>query len=123
VVRQTFYNWRLKHPEFRAAVEGAKRDFDAEVEAGLFKSAVGYEHEAVEIMQHQGKPVVVPYVKHYPPNPASAIFWLKNRQPERWKEVVEHQVSGSVEFHSRLVRARERVREIEAPTIEHEAAE
>ncbi|MCY1295079.1 hypothetical protein D9M70_444010 [compost metagenome] len=33
--------------------------------------------------------VRVPTVKHYPPDPGAAIFWLKNRQPELWKERVE----------------------------------
>jgi hypothetical protein len=28
----------------------------------------------------------VPYVKHYPPETAAAIFWLKNRQGQQWRE-------------------------------------
>jgi hypothetical protein len=25
-------------------------------------------------------------VKHYPPDPTSMIFWLKNRQPQKWRD-------------------------------------
>ena len=33
-----------------------------------------------------GETIVVPTVKHYPPDPISAIFWLKNRQRKKWRD-------------------------------------
>jgi hypothetical protein len=38
------------------------------------------------------QPVVVHYVEHCPPDVAAAFIWLKNRDPERWRDVqnVEH---------------------------------
>ena len=35
-------------------------------------------------------------VKHYPPDTTAAIFWLKNRQVERWrdKQEVDHTTKG-----------------------------
>ena len=37
--------------------------------------------------------------KHYPPDPTAAIFWLKNRQPDTWRDKVEvdQTVSGNIE--------------------------
>lgn len=26
------------------------------------------------------------YIEHYPPDTTAAIFWLKNRQPEKWRD-------------------------------------
>ena len=29
------------------------------------------------------------YTEHYPPDTTAAIFWLKNRQPEKWRDKKE----------------------------------
>ena len=38
------------------------------------------------------QPVVVHYVEHMPPDVTAGIFWLKNRDPENWRDVqnVDH---------------------------------
>jgi hypothetical protein len=36
--------------------------------------------------------MIVPTTKHYPPDTAAAIIWLKNRQPERWRDKIEQEV-------------------------------
>jgi hypothetical protein len=43
------------------------------------------------------QPVVVRYVEHCPPNVGAAFIWLKNRDPERWRDSqqIEH-VAGQV---------------------------
>ena len=32
------------------------------------------------------KPVYAPYVEHVPPDVTACIFWLKNRDPQRWRD-------------------------------------
>lgn len=32
---------------------------------------------------------IVPTIKHYPPDTVAGIFWLKNRQPDKWREKQE----------------------------------
>ena len=27
------------------------------------------------------------YIEHYPPDTTAALFWLKNRRPDRWRDV------------------------------------
>ncbi|WP_445448805.1 hypothetical protein [Enterococcus faecalis] len=34
------------------------------------------------------------------PNPTSAIFWLKNRKPEKWRDKKETQVSGEMSVNN-----------------------
>lgn len=29
------------------------------------------------------------YIEHYPPDTTAAIFWLKNRQPAKWRDKKE----------------------------------
>ena len=38
------------------------------------------------------EPVIVHYTEHCPPDVGAAFIWLKNRDPERWRDVqnVEH---------------------------------
>jgi hypothetical protein len=65
------------------------------VKAGhLYERANGYSYDAVKIFMPAGakKPVYAPYVEHMPPDVTACIFWMKNRMPERWRDVqnVEH---------------------------------
>jgi hypothetical protein len=104
VVVNTIDNWKHAHPEFLGSLKNAKATADGEVERSLFRRAMGYEHDAVKIMavadgQGIGSHIEqVPYVERYPPDTTAAIFWLKNRQPDRWrdKHEVEHDVSGNL---------------------------
>ena len=38
------------------------------------------------------KPIYAPYVAYMPPDTTAAIFWLKNRDPARWRDMqqLEH---------------------------------
>lgn len=89
VGKTTIYNWEKEYPDFRMALRGGREHADANVASRLYARAMGYSHAEEEIKVVEGKVVRVPTVKHYPPDPGAAIFWLKNRQPELWKERVE----------------------------------
>lgn len=89
VNKDTIYQWAKRHPEFNTAMRGGRDFADANVASRLYARAMGYSHEEEEIKVVEGQVVRVPTVKHYPPDPGAAIFWLKNRQPELWKERVE----------------------------------
>jgi energy-coupling factor transporter ATP-binding protein EcfA2 len=88
VTTKTLYNWRERFAEFLLAVNEQKQLVDDMVEATLLRRALGYtvpeEHVFCfkgEIITHQGQ-------KHYPPDPFAAMFWLKNRRPDKWREKV-----------------------------------
>ena len=51
-------------------------------------------HQEEVIMQYQGKPIRVKTTKHYPPDPTSMIFYLKNRRPDRWRD--KQELAGSL---------------------------
>jgi DNA-binding XRE family transcriptional regulator len=86
VDEKTINSWKKEHPEFLQSIKKGKEFSDAEVADRLFKRATGYEHPEDKIFLHDGEPVVVSTIKHYPPDPISAIFWLKNRQRKRWRD-------------------------------------
>jgi hypothetical protein len=64
------------------------------VERSPYERANGYSYEAVKIFMPAGskQPVVVHYTEHCPPDVGAASIWLKNRDPERWRDTqnVEH---------------------------------
>lgn len=96
VSEATVNNWKIKHPEFLESQKKGKVLADAEVAEKLYQRALGYSHEAIKIMQYEGMPVTVKYIEHYPPDTTAAIFWLKNRQPEKWRDKQEIQHTGQI---------------------------
>lgn len=82
----TLNKWKHDFPEFMEAIKRGKVQADARVAERLYNRAVGYQHPEDKIFNHNGEPLVVPTTKHYPPDATSAIFWLKNRQPEKWRD-------------------------------------
>src|SRR5713101_3413324 len=94
----TLDRWKTRHKEFRIAIQHGKIRADAEIAESLFNRARGYRHEATKIFMPAGAaaPVYAPYVKHYPPDTNAALAWLSRRQPEKWKDRKEIDVTGTV---------------------------
>jgi hypothetical protein len=90
----TIYEWKKHHPEFSSALKAGKDEADAKVAQSLYHRAIGYSHPEDKIFQYEGQPVIVPTTKHYPPDPTSMIFWLKNRQREHWRDKVDTEITG-----------------------------
>lgn len=82
----TLYNWKNEHPAFLEALKGGKIMADAEVASKLFHRATGYQHPDVDVKVIDGQIVITDLVKHYPPDTTAAIFWLKNRRPDLWRD-------------------------------------
>jgi len=105
----TINRWKLAHPEFCESLRQGKQIADAEVSAKLYHRATGYSHEAVKIVADAktGQEHKVPYVEHYPPDTTACIFWLKNRQKDKWRDKVDTELTGAnggpVEF-TKIVR-------------------
>jgi transcriptional regulator with XRE-family HTH domain len=91
VRRETIWAWQRKHPELTNALRAGAEIADARVEASIYERAVGYEYRTEKVFQYRGEPVRIETKAHVPADPQLAIFWLKNRQPERWKDRMEVQ--------------------------------
>ncbi|WP_161960657.1 terminase [Xanthomonas campestris] len=89
VAVSTISLWKLKHPEFSDALKLGKAEADERVERALFERATGYVHPETHVSNYQGIVTLTPLLKHYAPDPTSMIFWLKNRQPEKWRDKPE----------------------------------
>jgi len=85
----TINAWKNEYPSFLKSIKDGKAARDTMVERSLHDRAMGYTHKEEKIFNNQGEIVRAETVKHYPPDPTSMIFWLKNRQPAKWRDKVE----------------------------------
>lgn len=103
VSEQTLNTWKKKYPEFLESLKKGKAVADANVASRLYSRAIGYDAKATKFATNEGKITdKVEYIEHYPPDTTAAIFWLKNRQPGKWrdKKEVENQVKLGDELES-----------------------
>ena len=100
VEESTINNWKKDYPEFLESIKAGKVQADANVAQSLYHRAIGYEHEDIDIRVVDKEIVETPLIKHYPPDPTAAIFWLKNRQSSKWRDKNEQSVehSGQIGF-------------------------
>lgn len=111
VCEATINNWKKDYPEFLESIKRGKYEADANVADRLYQRALGFEHDSEEIKvisngEGMGSSIErVPIRKVYAPDPTSAIFWLKNRQPEKWrdKQEVENKHEGEIIITRRLI--------------------
>lgn len=85
VTESTLNLWKQKHSEFSESLKKGKLLADAEVADALYHRAIGYEHPEDKIFQYEGQPIIVPTIKHYPPDTGAAAMWLKNRRSQNWR--------------------------------------
>jgi hypothetical protein len=101
---RTIHRWKLQHPEFCHAIKSGKEIVDERVERSLFQRASGYayvEQQAFKVKSvkyENGKRVseteeikVVDVERQAPPDTTAAIFWMKNRRSEDWRDVHKHE--------------------------------
>lgn len=88
VSKRTIENWKGRHPEFLHSIKESKEIADDLVEASLFSRAVGYSFLTEKIFCYHGQIVRAKTIKHHIPDVTAQIFWLKNRQPKRWRDTL-----------------------------------
>lgn len=93
---RTIYRWKHDHADFCQALKAGKDVADDRVERSLYQRAVGYEQEEVKIFMPGGAsvPVYAPFRAKIAPDVTAAIFWLKNRRKDEWRDVKASELSG-----------------------------
>lgn len=100
VVERTLNYWKESHPEFLQSIRDGKEKADGSVAKKLHERALGYEWtEEVpiklkeKVFDEKGKLIgenervqIVLVTKVVPPDPTSALFWLKNRKTSQWRD-------------------------------------
>ena len=94
VSEKTINNWKHQHPEFLQSIKEGKEIADADVAKSLYQRAIGYSHPEVHVSNYQGKIILTDLTKHYPPETTAGIFWLMNRQSDKWRDRKQTEISG-----------------------------
>lgn len=91
----TLYNWQNEHPEFLEAIKEGKSESDFKVVSSLFRRAMGFSYNEKEIVK-TGDAVVKQKVteKFIPPDVSAIKMWLCNRDPSRWADKNQTELSG-----------------------------
>lgn len=94
---RTIYRWKAEHDEFCQSLKAGKEVADERVERSLFQKAIGYEQEEVKIFMPAGAedPVYAPFRAKVAPDTTAAIFWLKNRRPDLWRDKQQTELTGA----------------------------
>ena len=89
----TINNWKTWHLDFLASQRAGKTEADDRVERALYHRAVGYSHEVEKPMVVDKDVRIVTYTERMPPDTTACIFWLKNRNPEEWRDKVVQEMT------------------------------
>ena len=93
---RTIYRWKHDHDAFCQALKAGKEIADDRVERSLYQKAIGYEQDEVKIFMPGGaeEPVYASFRAKVAPDTTAAIFWLKNRRSQQWRDKQEHEHTG-----------------------------
>jgi len=94
VSETTINNWKNQYPKFLESIKAGKEIADSNVAKSLYERAKGYEHPEVHVSNYKGAITLTPLIKRYPPDTTAGIFWLKNRQPDNWRDRKITELSG-----------------------------
>lgn len=83
----TLSDWKKRFPTISKTLKKGKEVADFEVENALYKRALGYTIEELTVEDsekdgHKEKRVQ----RHIPADVTAQIYWLKNRNPEFWRD-------------------------------------
>jgi len=108
VAKSTINLWKKEHPAFSDSVKKGKDDYDSEnIEKSLAKRALGFKYTEITkeprlIKKADGDitttdmTVTKKVTRLVVPDTTAQIFWLKNRQPHRWRDKHDVEHTGDV---------------------------
>ncbi len=98
VSESTFNEWKNSKEGFSESLKKGKIDADANVTERLYKRAIGYKYiEKKTEVDDKGATKVTTIEKTLAPDITAQIFWLKNRQPNKWRDKTEVEQNIKVE--------------------------
>lgn len=80
VNEDTFFRWRLEHPEFSEAIRNGGEPANANVAASLYKRANGYSYVAEKLLVVDKSVVREQVIEHVPPDVRAQQHWLRNKK-------------------------------------------
>jgi len=122
----TLYRWKLEHPGFSRVFKLGKAEADDRVERSLYSRAIGYDYVAEKPAMTRHGQKTMRYRAHIPPDTAAAVWYLKNRRPDRWRDAHRHEhvatpydgIESAAELRALLIKQARALGLIEPPIID-----
>jgi hypothetical protein len=122
----TLYRWKLDHPAFSRVFKLGKAEADNRVERSLYSRAIGYDYIAEKPAMTRHGQKTMRYRKHIPPDTTAALWYLKNRRPEQWRDSLRHEqvatpydsIESAAELRALLIKQARALGLIEPPIID-----
>ena len=99
--RSTLEDWKKKYPDISDTLKREKIVVDAQVENALLRRALGYryteERKELRFNKKTGRhelTITKVVEKEVAPDTTAAIFWLKNRRPDVWRDKQNLEISA-----------------------------
>ncbi|KAF1026169.1 MAG: hypothetical protein GAK29_01431 [Acinetobacter bereziniae] len=92
VSEATINNWKIDFPSFLESIKKGKEFADVDVVQSLYKRATGMKLTK-QVVKESG---IVEVEDEIAPDTTAMIFWLKNRQPKKWRDKQDIQHSGVI---------------------------
>lgn len=109
ITRKTLYVWCEKYSDICNALKKGKEVADREVESALYRRAIGYrvkkQVRELQLNRKTGKREMVvtkETEEEVAPDVTAAIFWLKNRKPEEWRDKRDVNIGGIEEDQKKV---------------------
>lgn len=112
VEERTINNWKKEKADFFQSIRAGKEIADSDVAQSFYNNAKGFisvNKKAIKkkVWNEKAKRLVdevemVDEVLQHQPNAQAGIFWLKNRQPDKWKDKTEVETSQTQPDLSKL---------------------
>ncbi len=94
ISKATLHEWKIKYPTFLKRLNEGREPADSAVAASLNKRAHGFYQQVEKVVIVNGKPKTVKYNEYFPPSDTAGIFWLKNRQRDKWRDIQRQELTG-----------------------------
>ena len=111
IKKSTLYNWMQANQDLRDAINEGRDYFDSRVaEGSLLKRVKGFTSKETKTVTVEGsdKTRITVTKKKIAPDTPAIIFWLKNRQGDRWRDKHDIEVRGGEGLEDRLRKAQAR---------------
>lgn len=92
VSEATINNWKIDFPSFLESIKKGKEFADVDVVQSLYKRATGMKLTKQVVKESK----IVEVEDEIAPDTTAMIFWLKNRQPKKWRDKQDIQHSGTI---------------------------
>jgi hypothetical protein len=122
----TLYRWKLDHPAFARVFKLGKAAADDRVERSLYSRAIGYDYIAEKAAMTRHGQKTMRYRAHVPADTTAAVWYLKNRRPDRWRDSFRNEhvtspydhIENAAELRALLIKQAQHLGLIAPPIID-----